>query len=336
MKTRIAVLLILIGATAWADAPYVVGGFKFGADGGHEALVRTGKDVRMMGLGEVTSLAAVGKDLYAAGSFQNGGAEYACLWKNGVRADLSGGLSSSAGVVCVAGGRVYVSGQYMMEGRKTACYWKDGVRTDLSADLAYAWTYDLAVSGKDVFVSGGFKSGEKAHACVWKNGVRTDLGEGNIAFGITVHNGDYVIAGSLAGTKPCLFTPAGAAALEVPASAGAWARDVAFMGDSRVVLISHPDPRDRTRQAGYLRDGKWKPLVYKEVESGLKYQVSSVGSKTAVIDGHVLITGTATADTGEGGIFLVSCVWRDGEVDSHEGSVDAWQVYNCIAPLSGK
>ncbi len=110
------------------------------------------------GYGEVRDVTASGADLYACGSYGDGGVSGACYWKNGARTDLAGGVLAET--IRVYGGSVYVGGKTATG----ACFWIDGTRTDL----------------------GGFPAGSSDHIV-----TAVTVGESGVLWGGSYYKDDY-------------------------------------------------------------------------------------------------------------------------------------------------
>ena len=135
------------------------------------------------GLGIVSSIFAVGNDVYVAGSDSVGDAVF---WKNGLLGVLSKGYypTSNSGsdpfalCIYVAGNDVYVGGSTI---DNTAVYWKNGVATNLQSTISGSVVpsvNSIFVSGNDVYASAILivpTNGGSNYPAYWKNGVEHDL-----------------------------------------------------------------------------------------------------------------------------------------------------------------
>ncbi len=84
----------------------------------------------------VSAVTVSGVIVHAAGYWNDGTRDTACVWAAGERIDLRGDGTHDASVlsVCVSGGLLYAGGYWLNGTVSVPCYWRGGVRTDLPAD----------------------------------------------------------------------------------------------------------------------------------------------------------------------------------------------------------
>lgn len=122
------------------------------------------------------------KDIYVCGSYNNNGNFVGCVWKNGVKQDLTpvdGYPRVSPTKMFISGNDVYVTGSCSNGFDSKICYWKNGgptVLTDVYDAGAINGTSSIWVTGNDIYITGlSVKRPSIDVASYWKNGTRSDL-----------------------------------------------------------------------------------------------------------------------------------------------------------------
>lgn len=162
-------------------------------------------DYGLQGAGAV-SIAVSGNDVYAAGyeiyqSPYRGDVYNGISWKNGMLADMTGGLTPIyLASIIKSGTDIYVAGG----GNGVAVFWKNGNAVELNSgggpSVSWASVTSMAVSGTDVYVAGyEEKYGSYYVAKYWKNGNPVILSDGTkntFATSIAVSGNDVYVAGN--------------------------------------------------------------------------------------------------------------------------------------------
>ena len=152
------------------------------------------------------SVFTVGLDVWVVGKevFDNGTAyeEFAVLWKNGSKINLSDGTyeynNFHANSLYVFGSDVYIAGTEVKEGESIPVLWKNGVKIILTHDGLNCNVTGVYASNSDIYVTGN------AHpdAILWKNGVKTILNSNSAMNSIYISGSDVYVVGSSAYDKP--------------------------------------------------------------------------------------------------------------------------------------
>ncbi len=144
-----------------------------------------------------TSISVFGCDVYVSGNGFVRDDSQAIVWKNGVRTELSAGITEVETVIANSSGVHALFVEFGSGRISNLKYWKDGEVTTISSQLPSIG--EMSIKGNDVYISGAEKTSATAatKACYWKNGIKTELIDGNnkiageIKLGI---NGDLFIA----------------------------------------------------------------------------------------------------------------------------------------------
>jgi hypothetical protein len=172
----IATDVIVSGSDEYAIGYYELGFYKSGCywkNGTKVDLTPTSA----FGTMPVNAIAITANDLYIVGARTLGSSTptFAVVWKNGVKTDLTSGVSNAEALdVCVSGNDIYVAGYEYNATVSVAKYWKNGTAVILSNGTGNASARGITVVGTDVYVCG--RDGNTA--TVWKNGVATSLPNG--------------------------------------------------------------------------------------------------------------------------------------------------------------
>jgi len=128
--------------------------------------------------------------------------EKACVWTDGVLADLPVPVSatkSKAYSIQAVGGHVYIAGYHTNGSLKTSCIWVDGTRTDLSAGTDGSAAAVFNSSGTNYSV-GFLKDADSIpSASLWTGASQEFLpavsGKLSGASGVTVFDGSSYVSG---------------------------------------------------------------------------------------------------------------------------------------------
>ena len=191
--------------------------------------------------GSVTSLAASGTDFAKAAAIAFDGTtvsvvgfhaatdEIACIWTNGVIADLAVPITatkSRAYSIQTLGGHVYVAGYYTDGSVKTACIWVDGARTDLSSGTDGTASSAFNAGGTN-YSAGYLKDGSSIpSASMWTGTSQEFLpaisGKLSGASGVAAYDGSVYVSGFYASAGdvavPCYWLDG--AKKDLPTNAG--------------------------------------------------------------------------------------------------------------------
>lgn len=135
-------------------------------------------DISSGSWGTTWNMIVANGDIYVLGTYSlNGGTT--CLWKNGIRTDLTApaGKSAFGSKLFISGTDVYVGGYSFYNSKYKPCYWKNGQYNEIAEVNDDADVTCISVSGSDIYLGGTIVDPGTGNStgCYWKNGVRIDL-----------------------------------------------------------------------------------------------------------------------------------------------------------------
>jgi len=288
-------------------------------------------------LGDDTGKTVLSTYVYIAGA-STGSDQYwkPCIWKNGIRGDLtfSDGRNGYALDVFVSGSSVHAAGYeaYALKGWGIAIYWKDGARINLPvlpSDMG-GLANGICIAGNDVYVS-GFRAVSYYYdnrlnrqllsmPCVWKNGVLSSMpvinaGKGGVANAVFVYGEDvYVCGWTLDDTEtriPCFWKNGQRTDLGVPSSRVHGLANSLFISGSDSYIAGSVFLNSKVYIPVLWKNGEWSELSRTSTAN------HSWASGVVVDVNDVYVCGFTDDNAGN----RVACTWKNGERSDLPGDI---------------